>query len=277
MTPAVNDGHGEDFTGRRPSAPGHSQSLAHGLAILACFTSHHRVRGVAEIADAVQLLPQTTHRHLSTLVALGYLQREPDRRYRLTLGVTRLGLATLAATGLREHARRYIEELCRCSFFTISLAVLDGPEILHLDRVASARHRGARGEERLRAGSRLPAHCTAMGKLLLAHCPPSERSRHLREIGLTTETPATITGKQALRRALARIRTEGFAVNDEEFASGAHAVAVPIHDAGGEVIAALGMTAPSTAISLASLVEQLKPHLLLTAGRISGRLGYRGR
>jgi IclR family pca regulon transcriptional regulator len=275
VTSGVDADDDDDFTGHGPFAPGHSQSLVHGLTILACFTPAHPVLGVTDIAGEVGLLPQTTHRYLSTLVLLGYLQKENNHKYRATLAVTRLGLSALAATKLHDHAHRYVEELCKRSSFTISLSVLDGPEILYHDRVGSTKHRDGQDEKSLGIESRLPAHCTAMGKLLLAYCPKTEQSRHLREIKLTAKTSNTITSKPALRKALAHIRAEGFAVNDQESASGTHAIAVPIHSANCEVVAALSMTAPITAISLANLIKHFKPYLLVTADRISGRLGYR--
>ncbi len=262
-------------TCRGLSQLGYSQSLVRGLAILGLFTPAHPVRGVVEIANEIGIANSTTHRYLSTLVSLGYLQHDRGRKYRLTLTVTELGLSTLATTTLRDHAHRYLEELCKHTSYTTSIAVLDGPEILYLDRVRGSRCDRRVGELNLDAGSRLPAYCTAGGKLLLAHLRKSELNRILRETKLIVETPNTITSKRVLREELTTIRSAGFAVNDQELAIDIQAIAVPIRAANGEVIAALSMVTPTLAISLANLVKHLKPHLITIAGLISARLGYR--
>lgn len=217
----------------------------------------------------------TTHRYVGTLVALGYLEQGKSRKYRLTLGVTKLGLSTLNATSLEEHAHPYMQDLATGCGYPISLAVLDGPEILYLDRVHSTRHRQNPTDLDLHPESRLPVHCTAMGKVLLAHLPEPEQMKLLRTLKLSRETPNTITGKQALRDEIQQIALEGMAANDEELRTGQHAIAVPIRSAEQEVIAALAMTATTTAISPENLAEHLRPHLSATASRISARLGYR--
>lgn len=217
----------------------------------------------------------TTHRYVSTLVALGYLKQGKDRKYRLTLGVTRLGLSALSAAPLEDHAHPYMQDLANGCGYTISLAVLDGPQILYLDRVHSTRHRQDPDELDLHPGSQLPVHCTALGKVLLAHLPEPEQAKLMRTLKLSRETANTTTGKQALREEIQHAAVEGMAVNDQELAPGQRAIAVPIRSAEDEAIAALAMTANTTTITLANLAEHLRPHLTATASRISERLGYR--
>ncbi len=270
-----DDDEAQLHTGGDLAPLGYSQSLVRGLAILDCFTPKQPVRGVTEVADEIGMSTSTTHRYLSTLASLGYLQQGLRNKYRLTLKVLNLGLSTLATTTLRGHAHRYLEELCRHSSFTTSIAVLDGPEILYIDRVHGSRRDPRPDGQNLHAGSRLPAYCTAMGKLLLAYLQTTELTRILRETKLTTRTTNTITSKRMLRKELPGIRAAGFAVNDQEFALDTYAIAVPIRSADSEVIAALNMAAPTSAISLANLVKHLKPHLLAIAEQISARLGYR--
>ena len=155
--------------------PRYSQSLERGLANLACFTPQRPVLGIADIADHLGMSRLTTHRYVITLVALGYLEQGASRKYRLGLKVTDLGMSALNSTGLREHARPYLEELRQHSHYTISLAVLDGPEILYVDRARSFRRGQSKIDLGLAPGSRLPAYCTAMGKLLLAYLPEKRR------------------------------------------------------------------------------------------------------
>jgi IclR family transcriptional regulator, pca regulon regulatory protein len=260
---------------RRLHEPRYSQSLERGLAILGCFTPERPLLGIAEIAEELGISRSTTHRYVITLFALGYLEQDSSRRYRLGLGVTDLGMSALNATGLREHAHPFLEELRRETSYTVSIAVLNRAEIVYVDRAPSFRPQQSEIDLGLDTGSRLPAYCTAMGKVLLANLPEREQSELLASMKLTQRGPNTITSKNALRAELEQIREEGFAVNDQELAEGLHAVAVPVRSVSREVVAALGLSAHTSMISLEELVDALGPHLVSTADRISARLGYR--
>ena len=255
--------------------PRYSQSLERGLAILGCFTPDRSVLGIADIADELGISRSTTHRYVITLFALGYLEQGSSRRYRLGLRVTDLGMSALNATGLREHAHPYLEELRRDTSYTVSLAVLDGAEIVYADQARSFRRAQNEIDLGLAVGSRVPACCTAMGKVLLANLPEREQSELLASIKLTKRGPNAITSKNALRVELEQIREEGLAVNDQELAEGLHAIAVPVRSGSREVAAAVSISGDSSMISLEDLVDALGPHLVATADRISARLGYR--
>ena len=255
--------------------PRYSQSLERGLAILGCFTPVRPVLGIADIADELEMSRSTTHRYVITLVALGFLEQGASRKYRLGLRVTDLGMAALNSTGLREHAHPYLEELRQRTSYTTSLAVLDGAEILYVDRARSFRRGQGKIDLGLGLGSRLPLHCTAMGKLLLANLPEDEQRELLASMKLTKHGPNTITSKKALRDELDQIHEENFAVNDQELAPELHAIAAPVRNEAREVVAAVNLAAGSTTISLSELVDALSPHLISTADRISARLGYR--
>jgi IclR family transcriptional regulator, pca regulon regulatory protein len=255
--------------------PRYSQSLERGLAILGCFTAERPVLGIAEIADELGMRRSTTHRYVTTLVALGYLKQGAARKYRLGLRVTDLGMSALNATELREKAHPYLEELRQRTSYTVSLAVLDGPEIVYVDLALSLRREQSKIDLGLQPGSRLPAHCTAMGKLLLANLPEEEQRELLASMKLTKCGPNTITSKKALRDELDEIREESFAVNDEELAPALHSIAAPVRNEAREVVAAVNLSADTSMISLADLVDALGPHLVSTADRISARLGYR--
>jgi IclR family transcriptional regulator, pca regulon regulatory protein len=255
--------------------PRYSQSLERGLAILGCFTAERPVLGIADIADELGMSRSTTHRYVITLVALGYLEQGASRKYRLGLRVTDLGMAALNATPIREHAHPYLEELRQRSSYTVNLAVLDGPEILYVDRARSFRRGQSKIDLGLHPGSRLPAYCTAMGKLLLANLPEGEQRDLFSTMKLTKLGPNTITSKKALRDELDEVREEGFAVNDQELAPELHSISAPVRNEAREVVAAVNMAAHTSMISLEELVDALGPHLVSTADRISARLGYR--
>ncbi len=255
--------------------PRYSQSLERGLAILGCFTSEHPVLGIADIAEELGMSRSTTHRYVTTLLALGYLEQGRSRKYRLGLRVTDLGMSALNSMGLREHVHPFLEELRQRTGYTIGLAILDGAEILYVDRARSWR-RGEREIDRgLHPGSRMPAYCTAMGKVLLAYLPDEVQRELIGQMTLERSSPSTITSKQALRAELKQITEDGFAINDQELRPGLHAIAVPVRDESREVIASIGIAASPGAISLAELIDALGPHLISTAARISSRLGYR--
>ncbi len=255
--------------------PRFSQSLERGLAILSCFTPERPVLGIADLADELGMSRSTTHRYVITLARLGYLEQGARRKYSLALRVTELGISAMNATGLYEHAHLYLEELRARTGFTVSVAVLDGPEILLVNRLRGGRRGQRLIDLDLAPGSRLPVHCTATGKLLLANLPDQLQRELLVELELTKRAPNTIRSKTALRDELHRVREEGLAVAREELAPGLYAIAGPIRASTGEVTAAAAMTAHSSMISLEELVDALGPHLISTADRISARLGYR--
>jgi IclR family transcriptional regulator, pca regulon regulatory protein len=253
----------------------YSQSLESGLAILGCFTPDTPILGIATIADMLGMHRSTTHRYVIILVALGYL--EPivaGRKYRLALSTTTLGMGTMNSISLQEHARSFLRDLSQRSGYTISLAILDGPAIQYVERVPG-RRRGRRQIITIDVGSRMPAHCTAMGKLLLASLPAAPRRVVLSELTLTKTGPKTITSKSRLNQELREIRETGIAVSDEELLPGLIAIAAPVRDTAREVVAAVGMTADHSVIDLEALARELSPHLISTADRISARLGYR--
>jgi IclR family pca regulon transcriptional regulator len=255
--------------------PRYSQSLERGLAILSCFTPKRPVLGIADIADELGMSRSTTHRYVITLLALGYLEQGASRKYRLGLRVTDLGMSALNSTGLREHAHPYLEELRQRTSYTVSLAVLEGAEILYVDRVRSFRRGQGRANGDVTTGSRLPAHCTAMGKLLLANLPEADQRELIASMKLTKHGPNTITGKKALRDELDEVLEASFAVDDEELAKDLYSIAAPVRNGPRDVVAAVDIAAPSSMISLSELVDALGPHLISTADRISARLGYR--
>jgi IclR family pca regulon transcriptional regulator len=257
------------------SEPRYSQSLERGLAILECFTPDTPVLGIADIAERLGMSRSTTHRYVTTLLALGYLRQGARRKYRLGLHVTDLGMAALNETGLREHAHADLAELAHRSGYATSIAVLEGEEIVCVDRVHGFRRRREVPGPDVKAGSRLPAYCTALGKALLAHLPDSQRREALSHLDLKRRGPNTIASKSALREELAQILAEGLAVEEEELASGRVAIAAPVFDQSGEIAAAIDLTADAAGVAIEELASALGPHLISTADRISSRLGNR--
>ncbi len=252
----------------------YSQSLDWGLQILACFTPEQPVLGIAEIAGALGMSTSTTHRYVSTLERLGYVVHGRQRKYRLTLAVTKLGLSALSGTSLGVHSRPFLEELRGQTGFSVYVGVLDGPEVLVVERVRGSRRGERLLDQGLQLGARRPAYCTAVGKLLLASLPKRALREQLAEVSFSKRGPNRVSDRRALRSELDRIRGVGLVVAEEEFAAGVYEIAAPLRSAS-EVVAGIGLEAHSSMVSFVELVGALGPHLLAAAGRLSARLGYR--
>ena len=238
----------------------YSQSLERGLAILRIFTPERPVLGIAEIADELGMSRSTTHRYVITLVALGFLEQGASRKYRLDIRVADIGMLVLNATGLRNsRVHAHLEELRQRTSLTASIAVLDETEIVYVDRARSHSNGESLLGLQVRTGSRLPAHCTAMGKLLLANLPASELREVLPQVTFAPRTPKTIITKTSLDDSLAEIREQGFAINNEEWTLAVNAIAVPVRVDSGKVVAALGLVGRSTTTSLETLVNDVRP------------------
>jgi IclR family transcriptional regulator, pca regulon regulatory protein len=268
-----DDGRDQSWSIPSLREPRYSQSLERGLAILGCFSARRPVLGIADIADELGMSRSTTHRYVITLVELGYLEQGASRKYRLGLRVTDLGMAALGSTGLREHAHPQLEELRRRTSYTAAVAVLDGEEALVVDRARTLRRAAAGAEQQ--PGTRLPAYASAAGKLLLSALPEPEQRAQLARIKPAKRAPRTITSKKALRAELERVAKAGIALEDEELEAGQYAIAAPVRDESGEVVAAVTLSAPGAAISLRELRDALGPHLRAAADSISARLGHR--
>jgi IclR family pca regulon transcriptional regulator len=249
-----------------------SSSLQAGLAILNCFSAQQPVLGIAKLADELDMSRSTTHRYASTLVALGYLEQDQARRYRLAPRVADMGMSVLDSMALRGKAREHLRELREQTGRTVSLVVLDGAQVRYVNRLRGWRRGQHAVDMDLGVGARVPAHCTAMGKVLLANLPEREREQLITGAELTRRGPKSITAKRTLRVELERVREEGLALSDEELGPGMRAIAAPVIGPDGEVLAAVGIPVPADAFSLEELREVLGPKVIATAKRISASL-----
>jgi IclR family transcriptional regulator, pca regulon regulatory protein len=250
-----------------------SKSLVRGLAILACFTPEHPLLGISDLADRLGASRSTTHRYACTLVELGYLEQDSSRRYHLGLRAADLGISVLASLELRRRAVPHLRELRDATTHSVSLTVLDRTEVFVLERLAS--HLSAVEQLAMPIGqsSRLPAHCTATGKLLLAMADLGAPPRLPRELKLTRGGPHTITVKRELCAELEQIRVVGLALEDEELRAGARSLAAPVYDGEGTVIAAVAVSLPSSACPAEELHARFAGALSDVAERISAETG----
>jgi len=257
-----------------PSDPTYRvESLARGLSILSSFAVSSDNLSLTEIASVTGIGKSTTFRLLHTLERAGYVSRETaSKRYRLGVKSLELGLVALSGLNLRQVARPILEKLSQTTGETVSLSLLDGLEVVYIDRV---RNRSIVGVL-LELGSRIPAHCASMGKAMLAHLEPEELTRRLATATLVARTPNSIENVEQLLQELDRVRSKGYALNDEELEVGLRAVAAPIRNYSGEVIAAINLTGNVHTISLERLTFDLAPLVESAAAKISRAMGLAG-
>ncbi len=255
---------------------GYSQSLQRGLAILSAFQSGRPLVGVSDLGRDVGLSRSTTHRYVSTLVALGYLQQDPaSKKYRLGPRVLDLGFSAINSMELREVAGPHLRELSDETGYTVNMAILDDLDIVYVDRCRSSQAGQREIDLNLHVGARLPAYCTSLGKVLLACLPDEERTARLVRIDLARRGPNTITSRQALAAELARVRQQGYAINNEELAYGLRSIAAPVLSHDGDAAGAINLAVHSSMVSSADMGARFGPVLMRTAADISARLGYR--
>jgi IclR family pca regulon transcriptional regulator len=252
--------------------PRYSQSLERGLMILVCFTPDRPRLGIADIAEKIGMSRSTTHRYVTTLVELGYLEQPVGggHKYRLGSRASDVGMEVLNMLPLRVQGHPYLQELRNQVSHTIGAAIMCDDKVLIVDWL-----RGFRGYAQLRLdvgpGSRLPIHCTSIGKLLLAYLPGEKRTETIKEFTLEKRTPNTVTKKYVLLSELEKVRRDGFATNDEEFAVGVRSIAMPVFS-GDVVIGAVNITTPTSIVGHKHLIDDLGQHLLATTQLISAHI-----
>jgi IclR family pca regulon transcriptional regulator len=256
----------------KPETAG-SQSLERGLAILASFHSARPLLGVSDLSRKVGLSRSTTHRYVATLAALGYLQQDAEtKKYRLGPRVLDLGFSAINSMELRHVSAPHLKALSDKTGRTVNMAVLDGTEIVYIERCRAPDAREI--DLNLHVGSRLPAYCTSMGKVLLAFLPASELSALLDSVKLARRGPNTITSKRALLKELEQVRARGLAMNNEELAYGLRSIAVPVRSQTGDVVAAINLAVHRSLVSMDELSDDLARALVHTAGEIAAHIGF---
>jgi IclR family pca regulon transcriptional regulator len=247
------------------------QSLERGLAVIRAFGEDHPQLTLSEVAERTGLNRAAARRFLLTLVDLGYV-RTDGRRFTLSPRVLELGYAYLSGLGLPEIAEPHLERLAAEVHESSSVSVLDGDDIVYVGRVPTSRIMRVA----INVGTRFPAHATSMGRVQLAALPEPELDAYLARADRRQLTAHTITDETELRRELARIRTQGWALVDQELEEGLRSVAAPIHDRGGRVVAAVNVSAHASRASKETVRRVLLPPLLATAERIEADLRAAG-
>ncbi|HEX7072499.1 MAG TPA: IclR family transcriptional regulator [Hyphomicrobiaceae bacterium] len=222
-------------------------ALNKALAVLEAITAQSQPIGLPDLSARLALPRQTVHRILVQLEEAGLIVRDPQRD-RFSVGPR---LSTLALNALQTHnqsapIRAVLQQLVDDIEETCNVGVLDGLDFLYLERIEC--HWSLRVH--LQAGSRVPAHCTSGGKVMLAHLDETVRAKLFRNISLKAYTSTSITRVSDLEADLAQVRERGYAVNNQEFTVGIIGVAVPVADRHGRVLAALAVHGPAPRLDL---------------------------
>ncbi|MFD4877486.1 IclR family transcriptional regulator C-terminal domain-containing protein [Streptomyces sp. NPDC058420] len=242
------------------------ESLARGLTVLTAFGEDRAELTLTEVAQATGLARATARRALITYEHLGLVTPSGDRRFALTPRVLSLGFPPLSRTTLPALALPHLTALAARIHEPASLAILVGDDVQYTARVATSRVMSVN----IAVGTRLPAYATALGRVLLADTPPREHE-------LRALTPRTLTDPAALAAALETVRTQGYALVDEELEAGLRSIAVPVRDRTGRVVAALNTATHVTGRTVAEYVRDVLPELTVTAGAIEADLRVAGR
>lgn len=240
-----------------------SQSLARGLAILELFRVDVTYLTPSSVSNEIGMSRAAARRLLLTLQDLGYLQGD-GRRFWLTPRILRLGQNLFAVNGLWQMVNHRVVELANAFNEPCAAAVLDGLDIIYVAR-DSARHIYT---SRLAIGDRMPAHCSSLGKILLAALPPNELDALLAIKPLLKRTEKTITDPTGLKIELDRVRHDHWAKVEDEMDDGTISIAVPLRGAGGGLVAALNVASHRSRCDIATMTKTMLPHLQVAAQEI---------
>jgi DNA-binding IclR family transcriptional regulator len=245
-----------------------SAAALRAFAILETVAGAGRPVSMSDVVEAVRLPKPTVYRLLGLLEEALLVQREPSsKRYSIGPRASRFALDALTNSSTRGARHAILQRLVDDIGETCNFTILDGAEVVYLDRVETAWPL----RMNLQTGSRVPLHCSASGKLLLAHLPRAARQRLLERLPLERFTDNTLTTRAKLERELERIRAAGCATDDEEYITGLVCVAAPVRVARGRVAAAVAVHAPSSRLPLDEALKHL-PDLERAADALSETL-----
>jgi IclR family pca regulon transcriptional regulator len=244
--------------------PSFMTSLARGLAVVQAFSDSRKPQTIANISQKTGIPRAAVRRCLHTLRELGYVDAELNN-FSLRPKVLTLGYSYLSSTPLTVSAQPYLNDISRTLNESSSMAVLEDGEVLYVARASTSRVMSVA----LNTGSRLPAYCTSLGRVMLAHLPPDELERYLAKTKLRAMTENTVVNQKRLREILADVRRDGYAINDEELELGLRSIAVPVRGASGQVLAALNVGAQAARVSVKQLEKEFLPVLLRGAQELA--------
>ncbi|HEY6308554.1 MAG TPA: IclR family transcriptional regulator [Candidatus Angelobacter sp.] len=258
-------------TDARPSPHYHVQVLDRALAVLETLSADGPDLSLGDISERLGLHKSTAHRLIMVLERHKLIERNSaSGRYRLGLKLFELGTKAVSKLDLRERARPFLERLVLETSETVHLCILDDSEVVYLDKVEPTRSvRMATS-----VGRRNPAHCTAVGKAMMAYLSDAQVEAIVRKQGLKAMTANTITSFVELRKELSAIRERGYAIDNEEIEEGVRCVGCVVRNFSGEPLAAISISAPAFRLTKEK-VQSLSRPVVGVAEALSRELGFK--
>lgn len=241
--------------------PNFMTSLARGLAVIQAFSQRQRELTVSQISAKTGFSRAAVRRCLYTLANLGFAATDDSRHFHLRPRVLALGHSYISSMPLAATAQPILENVSRLLHESCSIATLDRTDIVYIARANVTRIMSID----LVVGSRLPAFCTSMGRVLMAELPAEKLDEFLARVEFKRYTERTVATAEKLRQILRLVQRNGYSIVDQELESGLRSMAVPIHDAAGRVVAALNVGAHAQRISIQDLQVRFLPHLRTAA------------
>ena len=249
--------------------PNFMTSLARGLAVIRGFTQQKRSLTISQLSQRTGIPRAAVRRCLYTLSRLGLVGSEDGKTFSLRPKILGLGHAYLSSTTLASSAQPLLDRVSDLLHEASSIALLDGDEILYVARSSTTRRIMSVD---LGIGTRLPAYCTSMGRVLLAHLAPAGRDAYFGRVKLVAHTSKTQIAPDKLRRDLDTVVRAGYAIVDQELELGLRSIAVPVRDLAGKVVAAMNISTQASRVSVTELERRFLPELELAARELGTAL-----
>jgi DNA-binding IclR family transcriptional regulator len=244
-------------------------TVDHALMVIE-YLSEKQEAGVSEISNSIGLAPSTTHRLIASLTSREYLIQNPKtRKYQLGIKIFQLGSTVANRFGIRQAALINMEKLAIESGETVNLGILDKTSVIYLEKILN--DDPIRIE--LQVGRAVPAHCTGLGKAILAFQPQDKLDALLKVIRFHKRTKNTIVERGVLRKELETIRERGFAMDNGELIEGIRCIAVPVFSQNNTVVAAISIAGPTFRLD-DKKIDELVPLVRRSAEETSKYIGY---
>jgi DNA-binding IclR family transcriptional regulator len=243
-------------------------SLAKGIKILELLSDNDTL-SVTEIAKLMKINRASSHRFLSTLKELGYVDQDENSKYHLEFKLLSLGIKLLDRFEIRKIAQPFLQELSSKFNETINLGFFNGKAMMTIDKIDSTQILRMDAA----VGGTEPAYCTSFGKAILAYLPEPDLEKYLENMEFEAYTPNTITSKKMLREELLQIREKGYSIDNEEFTIGLRCIGAPIFNYDGQAQFALSISGPAIRFDN-KRIDAMQKELRIISSRLSEKLGY---
>lgn len=246
------------------------QSVDRALKILDLFDEHNTELKITEISERMMLHKSTVHSLLKTLKKHHYIEQDLENsKYKLGLKLFERGNFVMHSLDIRTLAKEYLNSLSQKTDLTVHLVILDGKEGVYIDKVESS----SASVLYSRIGRRIPIHCSAVGKALVANKSNSELEKLLEDYQYIKRTDNTLTNKEDFLRELETIRETGYAIDNQENEPGVYCIALPVRNYTGKVVASISISSPVMKINEEKMKKNIDL-LKLASNELSEKLGY---